>query len=338
MINQKLHLVKEWEETKIERVAPRDGYGKGLVEAGEENEEVVVLCCDLTESTRSHWFRDKFPERFVQVGVAEQNMAGIAAGMAMEGKIPFCSSYAVFNPGRNWDQVRVSICYSKANVKLAGAHAGISVGSDGATHQALEDIAITRVLPNMTVLVPCDVNEAKKATLALSKHIGPAYIRFGREKIPVMTTMETPFKLGRAEVFRKGKAVTIVACGAMVYEAMKAAESVDGEVINCHTIKPIDKETIIESAKKTGRVVTAEEHQINGGLGAAVAEVLGENFPVPIRRVGMRDSFGESGEPEELLTKYKMKADDIIDEYIPERLQREKFIPLKLSRSQNGQD
>lgn len=319
MINQKLHLSEKLFKKNIEQKAARDGYGEGLVEAGKENKDVVVLCCDLTESTRSHLFRDKYPDRFVEVGVAEQNMAGIAAGMALTGKVPFCSSYAVFNPGRNWDQLRVSVGYTNANVKVAGAHAGISVGPDGATHQALEDVAITRVLPNFTVVVPCDVHEAKRATLALAKHKGPAYIRFGREKTPVMTTSRTPFKLGKAEVFREGKSVTIVACGALVHEALVAAEEVDGEVINCHTIKPIDVETIVRSAKKTGRVVTVEEHQIIGGLGGAVAEVLVENHPaspaggpVPMRRVGMRDSYGESGEPGELLAKYQMTSKDIV--------------------------
>ncbi|MBI2010542.1 MAG: transketolase family protein [Candidatus Chisholmbacteria bacterium] len=298
----------------MEKVAPRDGYGKGLVAAGRKNENVVVLCCDLTESTRSQWFKEAFPDRFIEVGVAEQNMAGMAVGMALSGKIPFCSSYAVFNPGRNWDQIRVSVCYTNANVKIAGAHAGISVGPDGATHQALEDIAITRVLPNMTVVVPCDSIEAEKATVALAVHDGPAYIRFGREKLPVITTKKTPFELGRAEVFREGKGVTIVACGAMVYEALIAAQEVDGEVINCHTIKPLDVEAMVASAKKTGRVVTAEEHQVNGGLGGAVAEALTDaGVAVPIKRVGMQDSFGESGDPEELLKKYKMKAENIVE-------------------------
>lgn len=298
-------------------IAPRDGYGKGLVEAGKD-ENVVVLCCDLTESTRSHWFKEKYPGRFIEAGVAEQNMAGIAAGMAETGKIPFCSSYAVFNPGRNWDQVRVSICYTNANVKLAGAHAGISVGPDGATHQALEDIAIARVLPNMTVVVPADVYETKKATVALAKHIGPAYIRFGREKTPVVTNEKTHFGIGKANTILEPKnpQVAIIACGGMVYEALVAAQqltrSILVSVINCHTIKPIDVQTIVHAAKITGAVVTAEEHQVNGGLGSAVAEVLAKNYPVPIEMVGMQDSFGESGDPEELLKKYKMKSDDIV--------------------------
>lgn len=313
MSNIPVYLSKKILSEEVERVAPRDGYGKGLVEAGKKDERVVVLCCDLTESTRSQWFRDEFPKRFVEVGVAEQNMVGIAAGMALTGKVPFCSSYAVFNPGRNWDQIRVSVGYTNANVKIAGAHAGISVGPDGATHQALEDVAIMRVLPNMTVVVPCDAIEARKATVALAQQVGPAYIRFGREKIPVITTDKTPFVLGKAEVFREGKGVTIVACGAMVYEALVAAEKVDGEVINCHTIKPLDRETIIASAQKTGRVVTVEEHQISGGLGSAVAEVLAEDYPVPMRRVGMRDSFGESGEPGELLKKYGMTSEAIVE-------------------------
>ncbi len=301
---------------KLEQIPTRNGYGEGLVEAGEKNKNVVVLCADLTESTRSLAFQEKFPERFVEVGVAEQNMAGLAVGMAYAGKIPFISSYAVFSPGRNWDQIRVNVCYNNANVKIAGAHAGISVGPDGATHQALEDIAITRVLPNMTVVVPCDYLETKKATLAVAESKGPLYLRFAREKTPVFTTTKTPFKIGRAEIFREGKDVSVVACGPLVHETLLAAEElkkeISVEVINSHTIKPLDKKTIVASVKKTGCVVTVEEHQITGGLGGAVAECLAENYPVPMERVGMPDSFGESGEPQELLAKYGMTKDDII--------------------------
>ena len=310
------HLAKDC-LTKAEMKPARDGFGTGLVKLGYLDERVVVLCADLTDSTRSAGFAKEFPERFIEMGVAEQNMMGVAAGMALSGKVPFISSYAVFNPGRNWDQLRVSVAYSKANVKVAGAHAGISVGPDGATHQALEDIAITRVLPNMSVIVPCDWLECEKATLAVGKMQGPAYVRFGRENVATITTEDTPFAIGRAEVFREGRDVTVVACGIMVFEALKAAydlskEGIDVEVINCHTIKPLDIKTIVESAKKTGKVVTAEEHQINGGLGSAVAEVLGENCPVPMERVGVNDTFGESGKPEELMDAYGLRSVDII--------------------------
>lgn len=310
-------LIKNLFAKNIEQVPTRNGYGEGLVEAGNKDKNVVVLCCDLTDSTRSKAFKEKFPDRFIEVGVAEQNMAGLAAGMALNGLIPFCSSYAVFNPGRNWDQIRVSVCYNEANVKIVGAHAGISVGPDGATHQGLEDIAITRCLPNMTVLAPCDYLETKKATLAAAKIKGPVYLRFAREKTPVFTTNKTPFKVGRAEVFKEGNDITIISFGPLVYEALKAAkdlqkQKIDAEVINCHTIKPIDIKTIVKSAKKTGKVVTIEEHQIYGGLGGAVAEVLAQNQPVPMQIIGMPDSFGESGEPQQLLDKYGMNVFEII--------------------------
>ena len=303
-------------DPEVEQIPTRDGYGEGLVELGEKNQDVVVLTGDLVESTRALPFAEKFPDRFIECGVAEQNMMGIAAGLALSGKIPFVSSYAVFVPGRCWDQLRVSVCYSKANVKVAGAHAGISVGPDGATHQALEDVASVRVLPNIVVVVPCDSIETKKATVALGEHKGPVYFRFAREKTPVITTQESPFKIGRAEIFREGADVTIVACGPLVYQSLVAAaelekEGISAEVINNHTIKPMDKLTLASSAKKTGAVVTVEEHQINGGLGGAVAEVLAENYPVPMERVGMPDTFGESGSPEELLEKYGMSVKKI---------------------------
>lgn len=299
-----------------EQIAPRDGFGEGLVEAAKIDKNVVGLCGDLVESTRMQPFAEAFPERYFEIGVAEQNMAGIAAGLALAGKVPFIASYAVFSPGRNWDQIRVSICYSQSNVKIVGAHAGISVGPDGATHQALEDIAITRVLPNMTVVVPTDNIEAKKATLAIAEHRGPTYIRFGREKTPVVTTKETPFKLGKALPILVGKDVTIIACGQMVARAIEAAEKLHGKVsvgvINMHTIKPIDKEAIVDAAKRSGAIVTAEEHQITGGLGGAVAEVLGEHFPVPLERVGIKDTFGESGDPNVLMNHYGLAVDDLI--------------------------
>ncbi|MFQ5406519.1 MAG: transketolase family protein [Candidatus Micrarchaeia archaeon] len=303
---------------KAEKVPARDGFGKGLVELGEKNENVVVLCGDLTDSTRTNWFKEKFPDRFIEVGVAEQNMAGIAAGLALEGKIPFMATYSVFCPGRNWDQIRVSICYSKANVKFCGAHAGISVGPDGATHQGLEDIAITRCLPNLTVIAPCDHIEARKATIAAGELNGPVYLRFGREKVPTITTQDTPFEIGKAEVYKEGSDIAILACGMLVHSALVAAEELEkqgtsAKVINCHTIKPLDAETISNAAKECKAVVIAEEHQVNGGLASAVAEALGENNPVPLARVGMQDSFGESGKPEELLEKYKMSPKGIVE-------------------------
>lgn len=301
---------------KPEMVYTRDGYGKGLVELGEKNDKVVVLTGDLSESTRCHWFAEKFPKRFIQVGVAEQNMMGLAAGLALSGKIPFVSSYATFSPGRAWDQLRVSVGYSKTNVKVAGAHAGISVGPDGATHQALEDIASVRCIPNFVVEVPCDWLECKKTTLAFAEYTGPCYFRFGREKIPTLTTPETPFEIGKAQIFKEGSDVAIIACGAMVYEALLAAKRLDEKgisacVVNNHTIKPLDEKTIISVAKKCGAVVTAEEHQVQGGMGSAVAECLVQNQPVPMRFIGMQDTFGESGEPRELLDKYKMNALEI---------------------------
>ncbi len=302
--------------TNPEMIASRDGYGKALLELGKKNKNVVALCCDLTDSTRLEAFKKEFPKRFIEVGVAEQNMAGLAAGLAMIGKIPFMSSYAVFSPGRNWDQIRVSICYNNANVKIQGAHAGISVGPDGATHQALEDIAIMRVLPNMIVIVPADAIEAEKATLAAAAIIGPVYLRFARNKAPIITSSKSPFKIGKAEIYLQGSDVSIVACGSMVYEALIAAESLAKEgikatVINSHTIKPLDKETIITSAKKTNAMVTAEEHQIHGGLGGAIAELLGKYYPIPLEIVGIKDTFGESGEPIELLKKYHCTHKDI---------------------------
>jgi len=297
-------------------IPPRDGFGQALLELGKSNPDVVALCGDLIESTRVQAFAEAYPERYFEMGVAEQNMAGVAAGLALSGKIPFISSYAVFSPGRNWDQIRVSICYSMANVKIVGAHAGISVGPDGATHQALEDVAITRVLPNMVVVVPADSVEAKKATLAIAKHRGPSYIRFGREKSPVFTTEKTPFEIGKAILFREGKDVTIIGCGMLLYNALIAAEElskegVDVEVINSHTVKPLDTETILNSVKKTKAVVTVEEHQIAGGLGSAVSETLSQSFPAPQEFIGVRDRFGESGEPDELIEAFGMGVKDI---------------------------
>lgn len=302
----------------VEKVPTRNGYGDALVELGKTNPDIFVLTGDLAESTRAQLFQKAYPERFIECGVAEQNMMGVAAGLALAGKVPFVSSYAVFVPGRNWDQLRVSVCYSNANVKVAGAHSGISVGPDGATHQALEDIAITRVLPNLAVIVPCDYEETKKCTEAIAAYVGPCYFRFAREKTPVITTKETPFEIGKAYVCREGKDVTIAACGPLLYEALIAAEKlakdgIEAEVLNCHTLKPFDEATLVASVKKTNACVTVEEHQIIGGLHGAVSETLGRNCPAPIEAIGMPNSFGESGEPDELLTKYHMRAADIVE-------------------------
>jgi transketolase len=318
MINEKMHLVEDLYREDIKQVPTRDGYGHGIVELGERDKNVVVLCADLTDSTRSNLFKDRFPERFIEIGVAEQNLVTVASGLAAVGKTPFIASYAMFCPGRCWEQIRTTVCYNEQNVKIVGAHAGISVGPDGATHQALEDIAIMRALPNMVVVVPCDVNEAKKSTIAVGKIRKPAYVRFAREKTPVFTTEMTPFKLGKAEIYRNGKDVAIIACGPLVYQALLAArelekEKVEAMIINCHTIKPLDSEAIVKCAKKTGAVVTVEEHQIIGGLGGAVAECLSENYPVPMKRVGVMDRFGESGEPDELLQKFGLTCAEVVE-------------------------
>lgn len=305
-----------------ERVPTRNGYGEGLVRAGEENKNVVVLCADLTESTRSEAFAKKFPDRFIEIGVAEQNLATIAAGLGISGKIPFISSYATFSPGRNYEQIRTTIAYNDSNVKIAGAHAGISVGPDGATHQATEDIAIMRVMPNMRVIVPCDAIEARKATAAAAKIWGPVYIRFGREKSPVITTEETPFIIGKAEIMwtpggaKKNPDAAIIGCGILLHNALIAAKELEKEkiyvsVTNSHTVKPLDEKKILSVAEKAGAVVTVEEHQIAGGLGSAVAELLAKKLPLPIEFVGMQDTFGESGKPEELIEKYGMGVKDI---------------------------
>lgn len=296
-----------------DRIPMRDGYGKALLELCEKNANVMVLDADVAKSTRTVWIRDKYPEHFMDMGIAEQDMVGTAAGLALGGMIPFCSTYGVFLAGRAWDQIRTTVCYNKLNVKLGGAHAGISVGPDGATHQALEDVAIMRVLPNMTVIVPCDAEETRKATLAMAAMDGPCYVRFGREAVPVVTDENSPFVLGKANLMKDGTDVAIIANGAMVYEALNAAKALEAEginamVINMHTVKPLDSEAVIAAAKKTGCIVTAEEHQINGGMGGAVAECLAKNCPVPMEMVGAQDTFGESGQPQELLDKYGMNA------------------------------
>ncbi|MBX4204696.1 MAG: transketolase family protein [Candidatus Doudnabacteria bacterium] len=301
----------------IDQQPIRKGFGDGMMILGKENPKVIALCCDLTDSVKLGEFAKTYPDRFVEVGVAEQNLAGLGAGFAHEGFIPYITSYATFSPGRNWDQIRVSICYSENNVKIIGSHAGISVGPDGATHQAMEDIAITRVLPHMTVLVPCDAIEARKATIAAAKLDGPVYIRLAREKTPQFTTDETPFEIGKAYVFREGKDVTIAAAGPQVYYALEAAEALSKEKISCEvvnlvSVKPLDTDTLTKSVKKTGCIVTAEEHQITGGVGSAVAESLSRSFPVPQEFVGMPDHFGESGEQSELISKWGMDSKAII--------------------------
>ena len=313
-LNEELRLVDDFEN--VERIPTRDGYGKGLVELGAERNDVFVLTGDLADSTRTAWFKEKFPERFIDMGVAEQNMINVAVGLALSGKVPFVATYGVFVPGRAWDQIRISVCYNKANVKFAGAHTGISVGPDGATHQALEDVASVRALPNLTILSPTDFWESKKATIAAAKMKGPVYIRFGREKVPVITTEDTPFEIGKAVVYREGKDVTLIATGQMVYQAIIAANNlaergIDAGIINVHTIKPLDRETIVEAARRTGAVVTAEEHQVYGGLGGAIAELLSKENPVPMRFVAVNDRFGESGIADELLEAFGLTHKEI---------------------------
>ena len=299
-------------DADIEQAPTRDGYGKGLVELGEKDKRIVALCADLAESTRTHWFRDKFPERYIELGVAEQNMAAVASGLANYGKIPFIASYAAFSPGRNNEQIRTTISLPNLPVKIVGAHAGVSVGPDGGTHQALEDIALMRVQPNMTVIVPVDSIEARKATIGMVDDVsGPAYIRLGRENTPILTTLESPFSVGKANVLYDSEKIDVVilGCGPLLHNAILVArdfekEGVNIAVVNIHTIKPIDKKTIVEYAKKAGAVVTIEEHQIAGGLGGAIAEVLSSEYPVPIEFVGVKDKFGQSGTPDELIAHY----------------------------------
>ncbi len=300
-----------------EMIPTRFGYGDGLVELGRINPSVVVLGADLSSSLCVDRFRDAFPERFIQTGIAEQDMMSFAAGLSLAGKIPFVSTYGVFCTGRAWDQLRTTVAYANLNVKVGSGHGGVSVGADGATHQALEDISITRTIPNVTVIVPADYQETLKATIASASIQGPVVIRFGREKVPVITTKETPFRAGKAEVFREGKDVTIAACGQMVYESLVAAEilsreGISARIINCHTVKPIDSETLIKAAIETGAVVTAEEHQVMGGFGSAVAEVLCQNYPVPMKMVGIQDTFGQSGDPDDLMAEYGLKAGNIV--------------------------
>ncbi len=299
----------------------RDGYGLGLVRAADENSDIVALCADLTESTRSEAFARKYPERFIEVGVAEQNMASVAAGLSLMGKVPYISSYAMFSPGRNWEQIRTTICYNEANVKIAGAHAGVSVGPDGATHQAIEDIAITRPIANMRVFAPCDAGEAERITYAVSKIYGPCYVRYARDKTPVFTTEATPFEMGKSQIFwmepdGKKPDVAIIACGPLLHNALLAAAGLEAEgvsvrVLNAASIKPMDDATIVAAARDAGAVVTVEEHQVAGGMGSAVAEVLARSHPVPIEFVGVANRFGESGSPAELIEKFGMGVSHI---------------------------
>lgn len=300
-----------------EKIPMRDGYGKALLELIAKTPKVIALDADVAKSTRTVWVRDKHPENFLDVGISEQDMVGTAAGLALGGMLPFASTYGVFLAGRAWDQIRTTVCYNNLNVKLAGAHAGISVGPDGATHQALEDVAVMRVLPHMTVVVPCDAEETRKATLAIAAKEGPCYIRFGREGVPVVTDESTPFELGKARTCRAGRDVAVIANGAMVYEAMEAAkelakEGIEACVINLHTVKPIDVDAVCRAAEETGCIVTAEEHQAYGGMGSAVAEVLSAHCPVPIEMVAVKDTFGESGQPQELMDAYGLNAAQII--------------------------
>lgn len=317
MLNKEVFLNPNIFKPNIEEKPTREGFGEGLLELGRQNKNVVALCGDLKESTFNNLFAEKFPERFFEIGVAEQNMAAVAAGLGVSGKIAFISSYATFSPGRNWEQIRTTIAYNDSNVKIAGHHAGLLTGHDGATHQATEDIAIMRSMPNMKVIVPVDAIEAKKATIFAGNIWGPVYLRFQREKTPIITTENTPFALGKIEIFWQSKKpeVLIIGAGPVLYNALWAAydlekEKIGSVVINCHTIKPLDKK-IIDLAKKYKAVVTVEEHQIYGGLGGAIAELLSAHYPVPIEFIGLKDIFGESGNPKDLLIKYGLDIKDI---------------------------
>lgn len=315
------HLDKNFDTKDMVSLPSRNGYGEGLVEAGKRDEKVVALAADLTESTRTLPFAEAFPNRFIQMGITEQNMASVASGMAAMGKIPFIASYAMFSPGRNWEQIRTTIAYNESNVKIIGAHAGVSVGPDGATHQAIEDIALMRVIPNMIVIAPADVHEARKATLAAAKYEGPVYIRVGRSNTPVVTTPESPFEIGKAQVLYESdleKQIGIIVTGTMLFSAIKSAKILEEEgigvtVLHVPTIKPLDKMAIEKIARENKFLITVEEHQKAGGLGGVVAEYLSEVYPVKIIRIGVDDQFGQSGEPEELLTHYGMDVESIVE-------------------------
>ena len=316
------HLDKNFDTKDMQSVPSRNGYGEGLLEAGRRDNNIVALAADLTESTRTLPFAEEFPDRFIQVGITEQNMASVASGMAAMGKVPFIASYAMFSPGRNWEQIRTTIAYNDSNVKVIGAHAGVSVGPDGATHQAIEDIALMRVVPNMIVIAPADVHEARKATLAAAKYDGPVYIRIGRSNTPVVTTAESPFEIGKAEVFyTKDEALTssvgIVVTGTLLFNALKAATELEAQgigvtVLHMPTIKPLDGEALHALARECSGIVTVEEHQKIGGLGGAVTEFLSEVHPIKIIRIGVDDQFGQSGEPDELIEHYGMGVTSIV--------------------------
>ncbi len=329
MLNPKLKLNPKIFNTDVEQIPIRKGFGEGLLLAGEQDKNVVALCADLVESTQMLPFKEKFPERYVEIGVAEQNLATVSSGLAAMGKIQFCSSYAMFSPGRNWEQIRTTIAYNDRKVIIVGSHAGVSVGPDGGTHQALEDIALMRVMPNMDVLSPCDAIEAKKVTMALAKASKasseskrPAYLRLAREKTPIITTEETPMQFGKAEIYwipEAGMAqVGIIATGGLLHRAILAAKELESEgiktkVMNLFSIKPIDVEAVVALAKECKAIVTVEEHQVTGGMGGAVAETLSQNFPVPIEFIGVQNKFGQSGTPEELVIHYGMGKDSIKD-------------------------
>lgn len=306
-----MHLAPLDDPKTIKQVPTRNGFGEGLLEAAKANKNVIGICADLSESTRMLALKETLPDQYIEIGVSEQLLVAMAGGLASTGKIPWIASYAMFNPGRSWEQVRTIMALNETNVKIAGAHAGVSVGPDGATHQAIEDIAIMRVIPHMTVVVPCDSIQTKKATLALTAMHGPAYLRFAREKSPIVTTEQTPFEIGKAQVVREGKDVAVVACGILVYNALIAAqelasEGIDCTVINNHTVKPMDEPAIVEAAKRCGAIVTVEEHQVHAGMGSRVAEILAQRHPVPIEFVGVQDQFGQSGDPVELIEYYGM--------------------------------
>ncbi|MDO8570806.1 MAG: transketolase family protein [Candidatus Daviesbacteria bacterium] len=301
----------------MDKVSMRDGFAEGLVQAGEEDENLIVVCADLVKSIKIDKFAEIFPDRVIDLGVAEQNLVTVSSGIASCGKNVFAASYAIFSPGRNWEQIRTTICINNQPVKIVGSHAGITTGPDGATHQALEDIALMRVLPNMIVLSPCDYLETKKATIAMAKLNKPCYIRFPRSEVPIITTLDSPFEIGKAQVLKEGNDVSIIATGEMVHFAQLAASeletsNISARVINVSTIKPLDTKVIQQAAEDTGAIVTVEDHQIVGGLGSAIAEYLSENFPVPIKMVGIKDKFGESGAPEELMQKYGLTKEEII--------------------------
>ena len=302
---------------KAKKQPTRDGFGKALLELGEKNKNVVVLSADLTDSTRAGWFKKEFPDRFIGFGVAEQDMFGAAAGFALSGKIPFACTFGVFASGRAWDQVRISIAYMNLNVKIGGTHGGISVGPDGATHQALEEITLMRMLPHMKIVVPCDFLEAKRATLKAAETEGPVYIRLGRNAVPLITDERSPFEIGKANLLRDGKDITIFACGHMVHEALKAGdllskEGISARIVNMHTPKPIDRDMVIKAAKETGALVTVEEHTLYGGFGSAISEVVVETCPVVVKMIGIKDTFGESGEAEELYEHFGLTASHVI--------------------------